>query len=105
MHWSPPLPPDDPRAPKYWANEQGGTLAPVVVRYLKGKLLDTRDIVIMCAYLRQWFDSPVWNMNPLNSHADSQSLETLRQRVHAIATQADIRRVLKDALELGIDPL
>jgi hypothetical protein len=105
MNWSPPLPPDDPRAPKYWRHEQSGILEPVITRYLEVKPLDAVDIGIMRAYLRQWFNSPVWDMNPHNCQKNAQELETLRRRVHSISTNDDIKSVLKYALHLGIDPL
>ena len=55
----------------------------------------------MRQYLEQWFDSPVWSWGD----EGVTELEEVRRRVHAIATDEDIRAVLRDALELGIDPL
>ena len=99
------LSPDDPRAPKYWMHETSGVLRPVMRRYLSGERLDRDQIGLMRRYLEQWFDSPIWDQNPAATDEAKALLKLLRQRVHAISTNQDIRAVLKDALDLGIDPI
>jgi len=100
------LPPDDPRAPKYWMHETTGILKPVVNAYLKGERIDRIQIAIMRKYLEQWFDSPVWAPGwGAESAAAMFKLEALRRQVHAIQSREDIEAVLRDALDLGIDPL
>ena len=93
------LPPDDPRAPKFWLHETTGVLKPVVRAYLTGHALDSVQIGLMRAYLEQWFDSPVWG------NRNWTEIDAIRRRVHAITSNEDIRGILKDALDLGIDPL
>jgi hypothetical protein len=89
------------RAPGYWFQETSGVLKPVVRAYLAGSRLDSDQIGLMRRYLEQWFDASVWEA----IGEDMTQLESIRQRVHRIATNEDIRAALKDALDLGIDPL
>jgi hypothetical protein len=80
-------------------HETSGVLKPVIRRYLQGHRLEPYQVGIMRAYLEQWFDSPVWRTD------NDGNLESIRVRVHQISETGHIRAVLKDALELGIDPL
>ena len=81
----------------------------MVRAYLAGHRLDRDQIRLMRRYLEQWFDSPVWAdagaSRPWALHQSIGELEALRQKVHEIQTNEDIRAVLEDALDLGIDPL
>jgi hypothetical protein len=79
--------------PGYWMNETSGKLAPVVEKYLRGEVLTTDEVAIMRAYLRQWIAG------------DFQGVDHLRLRVGRLTTTRMIREWLKDAEDIGIDPL
>jgi hypothetical protein len=83
-------------------HETSGVLKPVIRRYLQGHTLDPSDIRLMRLYLEQWFDSPVW-MLPGDSEGLAE-LESMREKVRSIKSTEEIREVLKDALDWGIDP-
>lgn len=91
------LPPDDPRAPKYWPNETSGALQPVVLKYLKYVPLTPREVNTMKSYLLQWVQSPVWG--------DDEEMKTVRELVLNIHTRDDIDRAIEAATEIGADPL
>jgi hypothetical protein len=100
------LPPSDPRAPKFWRHETGGLLAPAMERFLLHKRAKPGDTDLIRAYLQQWIDSPVWQMNPAGSDYEThRALTELRQSAHSIHTRDDVRRWVAEALDLGIDPL
>jgi hypothetical protein len=90
------LPPDDPRAPKYWMHETSGVLKPVIEAYLNGEELNVQQISLLRAYLRQWIDSPCWR---------GPKIDPLRRQVRNLQTRDDIDHWLEQALEEGIDPL
>lgn len=98
------IPASDPRAPHYWQHETSGVLRPAIGRLLDGAELAATDIVIIRAYFRQWVDSPVWDENP-HAGEDDRRLANLRKAARDIASRADIRQWLRDALAMGIDPL
>ena len=104
-------PPDSPDAPKYWRNETGGALRVAVENYLNNRRMTVRDVALMRAYLVQWMDSPVWEMNPHLSEggpaalAALAALGALRLTARRILTVADIHRWIRDALAEGHDPL
>jgi hypothetical protein len=102
---NPVLSPDDPRAPRYWMHETSGALKPVIRAYLAGRRLDPFQIGLMRRYLEQWFDSPVWDLNPHQTAASKLSFDSLRRRVREIQTNDDIKDVLEAAVEMGADPL
>lgn len=83
-------------APGYWMNEQSGVLDPVVRRYIAGDELRPLEVAAMRAYLRQWIDAPGF-IGP--------AVDDLRRRVEHLATTAQVRDWLDDALDAGIDPL
>jgi hypothetical protein len=91
------LPPDNPRAPKYWIHETSGVLEPVVRAYLNGDQLTTQQLILMRAYLYQWVSAPVW--------APSGALEELRLRVAAAQSNEDIDLCIEAAVAMGMDPL
>jgi hypothetical protein len=84
------------RIPGYWMNETSGVLAPAVIAYLEDAPMTLDHIAAMRAYFRQWLTGN-WR--------GGEELEQLRARIDEIATRADIREWLDDALDLGIDPL
>lgn len=94
--------PSDPDAPKYWRHETGGRLRIAVEAFLFERLMTVRDVALMRAYLRQWIDSPAWDMNPMH---DPAPLAALRASAAKIQSVGDIRRWIKAALDQGIDPL
>ena len=104
-------PPGHPDAPRYWRHETGGALRVAVENYLNNRLKTVRDVVLMRAYLCQWIDSPVWEMNPHLTEggpaalAALAALNALRLRARRIQTVADIHRWIHDALAEGHDPL
>ena len=102
----PPIAPDDPRAPKFWRFETSGVLAPAIQRYLtRPRSMEDRDIALVAAYLSQWIDSPVWEMNAEAGERSLAKLAELRIRAGKIATVDDIHAWLGAALAEGIDPL
>jgi hypothetical protein len=96
---------DDPRAPKFWMNETGGLLGPAIERYLWNKPERANDASLIQAYLRQWIDSPVWDLAPDTNDKSQRALAELRRCVRAIRTRSDIARWLSAATLWGIDPL
>ena len=98
-------PPESPDAPKYWRNETGGALRIAVENFLNNRLMTVRDMALMRAYLSQWIDSPVWEMNPSLDAKGRASLAFLRLRARRIQTVEDIHRWIADALAEGHDPL
>lgn len=103
---SPLLSPDDPRAPKYWRYEQGGELVPAVERFLgiRHEPLTPRDRDLIRTYLRQWIDSPVWEMNPSADAYQLAELAGLRVQAAQIHSVGDIRRWINRAMNSAIDP-
>ena len=106
------LPPPGHRdAPKYWQHETGGALRIAVENYLNNRDMTVRDVALMRAYLVQWIDSPVWEMNPHLSEggpaalAALAALTALRLRARRIQTVQDIRLWISAALAEGHDPL
>jgi hypothetical protein len=97
--------PDDPRAPKYWMHETGGELVPAIGRLMKGAPLAPRDIAVIRAYVRQWINSPVWDMNAHAGAADAAALAMLRQAVDGLTTAARINLWLAMADAEGMNPL
>jgi hypothetical protein len=104
-------PPDHPDAPKYWRHETGGRLAIAVENFLNHRLMTVRDVALVRAYLIQWIDSPVWEMNPHLAQggpaatAALAALTRLRVRARRICAVADIHHWINDALAEGHDPL
>jgi hypothetical protein len=101
-----PLPREHPDAPKYWKDEVSGRLAAAVRSYLDNPdAMTLREITYIRAYVSQWIQSPVWDMNP---HADADSragLAVLRAGVGAITNARDIAAWIRAATEAGLDPL
>jgi hypothetical protein len=98
-------PPDSPDAPKYWRHETGGALRVAVENYLSNELMTVREVALMRAYLSQWIESPVWELNPSLDAQARASLAFLRLRARRIQTVQDIHRWIADALAEGHDPL
>jgi hypothetical protein len=89
--------PAHPDAPKYWRFETGGALGFAVMTYLNGKHLDHFQIGLIRAYLSQWVQSPVWDMNPESDVELKQALADLRASVTCIciASMCCSRRVTR----------
>lgn len=99
------LPADDPRAPRYWMHETSGVLAPVIRAYLNRLPFGPVEVATMRAYLRQWINSPTWDMNPHIDENGKARLEMLRQMIPEIRTRENVDQWLQIAMEAGIDPL
>jgi hypothetical protein len=84
-----------PGVPGYWRNETSGVLTPVVEKYLRREWLTPTEVATMRAYLRQW----------INGAFFGPEIPLLRARVDAIRTHLDVKAWLRDALDVGIDPL
>ncbi len=82
-------------APGYWLYETSGVLAPVVEKYLDGRWLDLDEIAIFRRYLAQWMSGP-WQ---------GSAVAELRERVAQIRNRVELESWLRDALDMGIDPL
>jgi hypothetical protein len=93
-----------PQPPKYWIFERR-ELREAVRAYRAGKVLTVRDVALMRAYLRQWVNSPVWEMNPHETDGGRQWLAELRERVQAIASRGDIAQALSIMTARRMDPL
>jgi len=63
------------------------------------------DIALMRAYLRQWIDSPVWDMNSSMDTDAKLRLTALRAKAERIRTPKDVHDWIFEALGEGIDPL
>jgi hypothetical protein len=98
-------PPDHKDAPKYWRHETGGRLAIAVENFLNNRLMTVRDVALVRAYLVQWIDSPIWEMNPSIDAESLAALNALRLRARRIGAVADIHHWIHDALAEGHDPL
>ena len=99
------LPSSDPRAPKYWRNETSGLLAQAIEAYLESRPMGSFAVAAVRAYLRQWIDSPAWDMNPAADDESRRELAGLRAAAAAIETRRDIDEWLYRAIEFGADPL
>ena len=100
------LPPaDSPQAPKYWMYEEGDQLKPAIVAFINGERLTVRQVAFMRAYLRQWIESPVWEMNPTATEDDRTELAAIRDRVRRISSDSDIGRCVTMMVDAGMDPL
>lgn len=96
----------DPDAPKYWRDETSGKLAAAVRSYLDNPdAMTLREIGYLRAYMSQWIQSPVWDLNPHAGDASRAALAGLRAGVGAITSGADIRAWLRAAEDQGLDPL
>jgi hypothetical protein len=101
-----PMPREHPDAPRYWRNETTGKLAAAVHAYLDNPdAMTMREIGAMRAYLSQWIQSPVWDMNPAADAASRAALAALRSGVGAITNARDIHAWIAAAIEEGLDPL
>ena len=98
-------PPDSPNAPKYWIYEQGDELKPAITAYMNGERLTVRQVAFIRAYLRQWIDSPAWDMNPMLDNEGRADLAVMRDRVRRIASDSDIGRCVTMMVDAGMDPL
>jgi len=97
--------PESPDAPKYWMYETGGLLAAAMKRYLESRAMTLRDFMLIQAYLRQWVESPAWDLNPHLSAEGAEVLRMLRHQVREARTETAIRRVVKLLVDAGMDPL
>jgi hypothetical protein len=83
-------------------NETTGKLKPVIETYLRRRgEMTLRDVAVMRAYLVQWIESPVWDMNPHGTDG----LAALRLEAGAIRNVAEIDAAIAHMTEAGLDPL
>jgi hypothetical protein len=87
-------------------DESTGRLAVAVRSYLDNpEGMTLREVAFMRAYLRQWIESPAWDLNPSHDAASRAALEALRINVGRIVSAQGIRDWMRDARMAGIDPL
>lgn len=90
--------------PRYWLYETTGVLRPAVEAYLAGSM-SPEQIAAMRAYLRQWIEAPVWDLNPHASPDERAWLTNLRRRVDYLTSFAAIQAWIDEATDAGMDPL
>lgn len=99
-------PPGHPDAPKYWKDETTGRLAAAVRSYLDNPIAMTgREIALMRAYVSQWIQSPVWDLNPFLTERGRAQLADLRAGAGAITSALDLHAWICVAIAAGHDPL
>jgi hypothetical protein len=91
--------------PKYWPNETSGKLQGPMTRYIGNQSLSADDILCIRAYLRQWIDSPAWDLNPAADNESRLELATLRTTARQIKSRQEINEWIAIATKLGMDPL
>lgn len=91
-----PYPFDVQKPPRFWMEEQSGTLAEAVERYMQGEVLsvDHRDLIKL--YLRQYLERAVLGTNARR--------ERLLARVDTLRSRQDIERFADDLSEIGVEP-
>lgn len=79
-------------------NETSGVLKPVIMKYLDvtAPELTREECAIMRAYLRQWIEPDAWG--------EGTELDTLRDAVNCLTTEAAIDAWVRAAIEIEIDP-
>jgi hypothetical protein len=82
--------------PPYWVHETSDTLKSAVEAYLSGQPMSEAQIAAMRDYLRQWIDAPLW-IGP--------EIPELRSRIGSLVSYQAIKDWLRDADQVGIDPL
>jgi hypothetical protein len=83
--------------PCYWMHETSGVLRPVILKYLDCAAPDLtpEECAIMRACLRQWIEPDVWA---------GPDIQTLRDAIGGLTTEAAIDEWCRKALEENIDP-
>jgi len=94
-----------PERPKYWADDRGGQLAAAVLHYVRRQELTVREVWLLTAYLRQWVDSPVWDLDPHLGDGGRAELADLRKLTKGARTQRVIDECVARLVDLGMDPL
>jgi len=72
---------------------------------VNGERLTVGDIAFIRAYLRQWIESPVWQMNPHLTGKGRRELRKMRNRTRDIKSEADIACAVSMMVAAGMDPL
>ena len=88
--------------PLYWQDELSGEMRAVVMAYLNGWAMTSRQIEIMRWYLHQWVSAPIWGQIPGGQPEGFDKLVSDAAHLHC---RSDIRAWLWRALDFGIDPL
>jgi hypothetical protein len=84
--------------PLYWGDEQSGTLRRVVTAYLEHADMRAEELALLAEYLAYVVEAPCWQ-------GPADELAALRSEARRAVTVADVHRVIRHALDLGIDPL
>jgi len=82
--------------PGYWMHETSGVLRPAIVAFLEGGAMSAEHVRTVRAYLRQWINAPCWA---------GDDVEHLRAGIDGLTSPAAIREWLREAYNIGIDPL
>jgi hypothetical protein len=99
------MPASDPRAPKYWRNEQSGRLVGPITRYLANEPLSIEDIRLIGMYCHQWIASPAWLQNPHLIGYEKELIEGLSADARRFRNRKNIDDWMMAAVDLGLDPL
>ncbi len=90
--------------PLYWRNETSG-LPAAIGAYLDNRIhgtsMSAEEVGLVRAYLVQWIDAPGWE----NNDTLWDELIALRIDSRALNSPEQIQSWLREALEIGIDPL
>ena len=83
-------------ARSYLMDGIGGVLRPAIEAYLGGGEMTSTELMALQAYLKRSFTERNWR---------GEGVESLRERVEGLDTREKLKEWLRDALELGINPL
>lgn len=100
LHFAPnpdyPYPFEVEVPPRFWMEEQSGTLADAVEPYMRGEKLSPQQVEIMRIYLRQYVERAV-----LASNANRAKLLT---RIDKLRNTSDIIHFADELAEWGVEP-
>lgn len=95
--------------PLYWMHEETGELKRIVEKYIRWHISTSEDdnlsedeTALLRDYFRHWINAPCWKIEGVT---DKMVFSQLKKDIETIETILDFDQWLKEALELGIDPL
>lgn len=90
--------------PLNWRDEVSGVLSGAVAAYLDnrvdGKPIGAHDLDLVREYIVHYIDAPCWDNDEF-----SQELAFLRRTARELRTPENIGKWIRDAMEIGLDPL